>query len=187
MRERRVRRRSDVVQHAFSIVQHAFDMRSAPENRPLSTRVSSVFKDLRRSLRKKSLADVVMPANAGIHGGERRNLAIEHAPRRWIPAFAGMTGGMRRAFQGLLRKNRRRRPDASPGGVRIRAERGCEFHGHRGEDYGRIGFLAIICRVNSDKTLSPPSRPSLRRAFACRGGESRKRALRSKAEVRSTP
>ena len=39
-----------------------------------------------------------MPANAGIHGGERRNWrsGARVRARRWIPAFAGMTGGARR-------------------------------------------------------------------------------------------
>ncbi len=81
-----------------------------------------------------------------------------------------------RTCDGVREKIACPRPNSSPGWVRIGAERGCVFHGHRGEDYDRICFLAIICHGNSDRRKSagrppPPVLSASRVAFVLLGDQ----------------
>ncbi len=102
-----------------------------------------------------------MAASVAI-GDRARGLAA----RRWIPAFAGMTGGMRRAFQGLLRKNRfptsgrvaGRSPDRGRAGVRV------PWASRRRLPPDLLFGNHLSYEFRSEETRRPPSRPSFRRA-----------------------
>ncbi len=105
-------------------------MRSAPENRPLSTRVSSVFKDLRRNSGKNRLPTSGRVAGRGPDRG-RAGLRVPWASRRRLPP--DWLFGNHLSYE--FRSEETRRPPSRPSfrrdGSKVASERGLAQPGRR--------------------------------------------------------